>query len=225
MPEVIAQPPVRFSSFFLQEQDIHTQIEEKAKKIFILDSKGCVIFRVPRELLTVRQLALVYFLAHIAGYEHNMKDTRSMKGEELGKLTGAPAYALSALESSPACCFVEVEEIEEEEEEAETAEISADDDLQPDTNAQTSNEPPLSESQPPSHGRFHNFLQALHLVKAELEEEEVEKKSPKKIKIYTISLTMVNIVLDEILATVAAWERKHFYPFKWQDRQINTPYP
>ena len=181
-----------FESLILKERDLFAQLEEKAKKIFMLDSKGCVIFKVPRELLSIRQLVMVYLLAQTIGFERKVKDSRTLKGEDLAKLTGTPAYAIAAINTLRDHCFVELEPVTEMPESTD----EVDDEGTGDTVDEVDNE----------------------------ENGATSQKDEEPVEVYRVSLSMTNFVLDDILATVAAWERKHFYPFTWQERQHNAPY-
>jgi hypothetical protein len=48
-----------FEILILNDRELRTEVAQKAQKIFKLDSKGNVIFQIPRGLLSVEQLTAV----------------------------------------------------------------------------------------------------------------------------------------------------------------------
>jgi hypothetical protein len=162
-----------FEILILNDRELRTEVAQKAQKIFKLDSKGNVIFQIPRGLLSVEQLTAVYLLAQYIGNQSQLKDSAALTAEALGELTGARYFA-------------------------------------PDT---------LGHLQ--QQGLVESVVMPL-IPSSKQPEEEPEKDADEFPDVGDrITLAGANKILDDIDASIIAWERKHYYPFYWQDRNHN----
>jgi DNA-binding transcriptional ArsR family regulator len=70
-------------SLLIDEEMVFERLVDKAKRLFGLNKRGEIIFLVPRESLTQRQLVAVYLIGGLFAKELEIKDTEIITAEEL----------------------------------------------------------------------------------------------------------------------------------------------
>ena len=80
----------------IDEDAIFRTLVEKAKKIFGLNTRGDIIFLVPRDSLTQRQLISVYLIGRLFAKELEISDSEVATADDLSVFIGTDKKSVAA---------------------------------------------------------------------------------------------------------------------------------
>jgi hypothetical protein len=83
-------------SILIDEEAIFANLVEKAKKIFGLNARGDIVFLIPRDSLTQRQLVAVYLTGRLFAKELEIIDSEIVVADDLSVFLGTDKKTVAA---------------------------------------------------------------------------------------------------------------------------------
>lgn len=83
-------------NILIDEEELFKGLVEKAKRVFGLNKRGDIIFLIPRDSLTQRQIIAVYLLGRLFAHELEMTNSEIITADELSTLMGVDKKSVTA---------------------------------------------------------------------------------------------------------------------------------